>query len=76
MDAASSNNAAEVSKNVTNATMSGDIGLCASIETFFVLLQDQGQTNIDAKTNLPCKKNLATHATMKMVIDCTKTSGN
>ena len=40
MDAASSNNTAEVSNNVTNSTMFGDIDLHISNKTFFVLLQD------------------------------------
>ena len=56
MDAASSNNAAAVSKNVTNAITFGDIDLCISNEMCSMLLEDQGQANIDVKTNLPYKK--------------------
>ena len=54
----------ECSTNDNNSlNVTGDASLYVCNECFFVMIQDEGNPNIDVRTNLPYTKKLATHAT-------------
>ena len=70
-----SNNPLESSNDNNITTLLGDVPLCASNETFFLLLQDDGELHIDINTNLPWKKR-ATRFIIKKVISFAKIYGS